>query len=198
MFMPKKEKIAGLTRDQIKKLGAAEEKEKKALKFSELYLNSTPYRGWDRREVGAEAIGNAEEATENYKTIAEELKQAGNYALSRRFYDKAIHAIGGAVKVNGEFHHEIDKLKDEKAALNTYRKGRIEGYLHKKGKQNKNLESAAVTSIIGIIGGIFFLSPNLTGNVIGNMTNSTSNIIGAVLLVIGLIGSFFWFRSRRR
>jgi hypothetical protein len=196
--MPKKEKIAGLTRDQIKKLGAAEEKEKKALKFSELYLNSTPYRGWDRREVGAEAIGNAEEATENYKTIAEELKQAGNYALSRRFYDKAIHAIGGAVKVNGEFHHEIDKLKDEKAALNTYRKGRIEGYLHKKGKQNKNLESAAVTSIIGIIGGIFFLSPNLTGNVIGNMTNSTSNIIGAVLLVIGLIGSFFWFRSRRR
>ena len=51
--------------------------------------------------------------------------------------------------------------------------------------------------ILSIFGGIFFLSSNLTGNVIGTMTNSTSNILGAVLLVIGLTGSFFWIRRKR-
>ncbi|MBI2046844.1 hypothetical protein HYT26_01620 [Candidatus Pacearchaeota archaeon] len=57
--------------------------------------------------------------------------------------------------------------------------------------------SSIAVAIIGILGGIFFLSPNLTGNVIGNMTNSTSSIIGVTLLIIGLIGSFFLFRGRR-
>lgn len=51
-------------------------------------------------------------------------------------------------------------------------------------------------SIIGILGGIFFLSNNITGNVIGNMTNSTSNIIGVTFLLVGLVAGFFWLKSR--
>lgn len=59
--------------------------------------------------------------------------------------------------------------------------------------EKSNLEKR-VLSIIGITGislGLFFLSPIITGNVISNISNSTSNWIGAVLLGIGLIAGFF-------
>jgi len=58
-------------------------------------------------------------------------------------------------------------------------------------------KTAGVTVIIGLIGGLFFLSTNITGNVIG-LNQSTGNILGAVLLCVGLVGSFFWFRSRKK
>ena len=58
-------------------------------------------------------------------------------------------------------------------------------------------QSMAVISGIGIIGALFFLSSNFTGNAIGNMTNSTSSIIGAVLLVIGLVSGYFWVKGKK-
>lgn len=45
--------------------------------------------------------------------------------------------------------------------------------------------------ILSFLVSLFFLSSNITGNVVGNLTNSTSNWIGAVLLVIGLVGVYF-------
>ena len=65
-------------------------------------------------------------------------------------------------------------------------------------QRKKKLEDL-LSVMIGIGGlgiGIFFLSNNITGNVIGNMTNSTSNIIGVGLLVIGLVAGFFWVKRR--
>ncbi|MDO8528847.1 MAG: hypothetical protein Q7S06_03070 [Nanoarchaeota archaeon] len=50
-------------------------------------------------------------------------------------------------------------------------------------------------AIIGLASGLFFLSSNLTGNVIGNLTNTTSSIIGAVLFVGGLVAAFFWAKK---
>jgi len=59
-------------------------------------------------------------------------------------------------------------------------------------------KASGITTIVGIIGGLFFLSSNFTGNVIGNMTNSTSNIFGAALLIVGLVGGFYWVNNRKR
>ena len=50
--------------------------------------------------------------------------------------------------------------------------------------------------IVCFLFGIFFLSPIITGNTISNLTNQTSNIIGGGLFVIGIIGSYFWFKKR--
>ena len=54
---------------------------------------------------------------------------------------------------------------------------------------------AATPMIVGIFGGLFFLSSNVTGNVIADLTNSTSNIIGACLLVLGIVGAAFFFKK---
>lgn len=48
----------------------------------------------------------------------------------------------------------------------------------------------AVLSIGSVLAGIFFLSPNLTGNVIGNLAKNTSSIFGAGLFVLGVLGAF--------
>lgn len=48
-----------------------------------------------------------------------------------------------------------------------------------------------IISIAGFALGLFFLSSNLTGNVIRNISNLTLNIIGATLFVGGLVATFF-------
>jgi len=49
-------------------------------------------------------------------------------------------------------------------------------------------------AILGIGLGAIFLSSNVTGNVIGNLSLSTSNILGALLLSAGIVGAYFWSR----
>ncbi|HOC96961.1 hypothetical protein KBC25_01635 [Candidatus Pacearchaeota archaeon] len=45
-------------------------------------------------------------------------------------------------------------------------------------------------SVAFFLAGISFLSLNLTGNVIGNMTRSSGNILGIILFVLGIVGLF--------
>jgi len=67
--------------------------------------------------------------------------------------------------------------------------------MNKVKKAEKTLEQ--MVTVIGIVLGIFFLSNNITGNVVGNMTNSTSNFLGAGLLIIGLVAGFFWVKQKK-
>jgi len=64
-------------------------------------------------------------------------------------------------------------------------------FLERNSSRN-TIESKVLNSIFGIsaLAGIFFLSPNVTGNVIGNITKTGSNILGIVLIVFGLLGVF--------
>jgi len=62
----------------------------------------------------------------------------------------------------------------------------------------KGLEKATATaSIVGILGGIFFLSTNITGNAIADMTTKTTSFLGAGLLIVGLVAGFFWLKGRK-
>ena len=65
--------------------------------------------------------------------------------------------------------------------------------------RRKGIESkvSAGVAIFGLIGAVSFLSPNLTGNVIRNINFLTSSGIGIVLFLIGLVGSFFYFKKRK-
>jgi len=65
-------------------------------------------------------------------------------------------------------------------------------------KEGKGLEKKFIPVIAGfsLIVSLFFLSPNITGNVVGNLTKNSSNIIGLILLVIGLIGLLIYFKRK--
>ena len=68
----------------------------------------------------------------------------------------------------------------------------------KKGINHKTIESKILNSIFVLctIVGLFFVYPNLTGGVIGFFDNS-SNIIGLVLFVLGILGVFVYNNLRR-
>jgi len=67
-------------------------------------------------------------------------------------------------------------------------------------KKGINLEEkvAAAALTIGIIGGLLFLSSNLTGFSIANLNQTTSNIMGGVLFVIGILGAFFYIQRKKK
>ena len=58
--------------------------------------------------------------------------------------------------------------------------------------------TAVAASIVGLVGGIFFLSPNLTGNAIANLSKTTSSGVGVILLLVGLVAGLFWVKSSKK
>jgi len=53
-------------------------------------------------------------------------------------------------------------------------------------------------AVVGLVSGIFFLSPNITGNAIANLSDNTSSWIGAALIFVGLVAGFFWIKNRKK
>lgn len=64
-------------------------------------------------------------------------------------------------------------------------------------KDNSGLERkvAGIVASILLVSSIFFLYSNMTGNVIG-INKTSSNWIGGILFVIGLVGAFFYFKKK--
>lgn len=69
--------------------------------------------------------------------------------------------------------------------------GSLKGERIKPGELEKDL--TFFLAIGGLFGGIFFLSSNMTGNVIGNLNPDSYNWVGGILFILGLIGTFFLF-----
>ncbi|MDO8528426.1 MAG: hypothetical protein Q7S06_00870 [Nanoarchaeota archaeon] len=69
-----------------------------------------------------------------------------------------------------------------------------------KSKQRGDSQSGGLektVSIILFLSGIFFLSNNMTGNAIINLSNKTSSFLGVGLLVTGLIIGLFWIKHKK-
>ncbi len=86
---------------------------------------------------------------------------------------------------------DLVRVKEEKEKLDIRK--------HKVGMHTSNLISriSSIIAVSGILGSLFFLGSDLTGNVIADLTTQTTSFIGASLLIIGLIASFFWIKSKR-
>ncbi len=88
----------------------------------------------------------------------------------------------GDEEIEGLLDETKDNLKEVRITLRN-----LEG----KTGMRKTL---TVLSISSILAGIFFLSPNLTGNIIGNLVKNSSDIFGGLLFLLGLVGAFFTLR----
>jgi tetratricopeptide (TPR) repeat protein len=47
--------------------------------------------------------------------------------------------------------------------------------------------AAATAALVGIFGGFYFFTPNITGNAIGSLSSTGSNWIGGILFIIGIL-----------
>lgn len=88
----------------------------------------------------------------------------------------------------GYYESEIAQLKRQKRS-ETYNAGGLE-------QKTSISATAAIITTSSTIAGLFFLSPNITGNAINNVTINSTNITGTALLIVGLIASFFWLKTK--
>ncbi|MEK6883250.1 MAG: hypothetical protein AABY22_26725 [Nanoarchaeota archaeon] len=57
-------------------------------------------------------------------------------------------------------------------------------------KRGKLVSSSGLIALIGVLIGIYFLYPTITGNLVANTTKTSSALIGAVCLVIGIFAGY--------
>jgi len=113
-----------------------------------------------------------------YYILKEKISEALKKSEQRRLEDVKVDRNKGRKPF-----FPYDPVKSELPRINELLEG---------GRSLKGLEHT-LTSIIatgGIFFGLFFLSNNITGNTIGNLTNSISNWTGGILFLLGLIGFF--------
>jgi len=123
-----------------------------------------------------EHVAYLESESRLYRDAAKHLTKAAKYY--------AIAGKGG--KLTGMNEKEAKELAS--AFRHEAAKRKIKGLEHR--------VAMAVFLIIGAVG-LFFLSPNITGNVIGNNSINSSNLIGAILFLIGIVGLFFTFKRNK-
>jgi len=155
----------------------------------------TKYRGkkdYSPKQI-ADRIGNPKESPEDYKNRAEYHRlRAESYSDSNNLVKYREHNKKAKVyDLLAEKTGEEPTLEDTANALEKIAKEfRIDMKKHRK--------VISVISISGILSGLFFLSPNVTGNAIADMTTKTTSFLGAGLLIVGLVAGFFWLKGRKK
>lgn len=142
----------------------------------------------------ASGLGHEEEAARHYV-------KAGQLDKAIQLYEKYGSRCEEVARESAELGKsemaESQYGEATKAYRNAGRLKRVLGGEFKPMSKPSKLEMVGViTAIIGVVGGLFFLSYNLTGNVIGSLNQNSSNWIGGVLFLIGLVGAFVYFRRK--
>jgi hypothetical protein len=77
--------------------------------------------------------------------------------------------------------------------------GSFEGLTRVFPEKRKSLEQkvSSVVAVGGILGSLFFLGSNLTGNAIANLNFQNSSFLGAGLLIVGLVAGWFWLKGKK-
>jgi len=123
-----------------------------------------------------------------------------------KFRTRLLRSVKRLEEANSEMKKSPNKTMAEMGVAPQYNINELIGIAkrleeqieHRRRKSSSGLERG-VTSIIaiaGVLGGIFFLSSNITGNAIANVSQNSSNILGIVLLVVGLVAGFFWIKNK--
>jgi len=158
------------------------------------------------------AKADKERIKHHYKSALKDYLAASSFALEEEdvelleMVDKRVYRLAKQIDDEDSKHKYADiedgLIRGESLYNSASNLGKeIESDLKKlKGVRTKKAgtleKTAATVAVIGILGGIFFLSPNITGNVIGN-SSSTGNMAGIVLFVLGLVGALFYFKRKK-
>jgi hypothetical protein len=162
-------------------IGRWEKEEKKRLR-------EEGYKGEDLKEELYGQMAHREPGSA-FSTLLEVAGRNPDYALN------IMKEIGDSKKPEIEFHKYLNlKYARPEKSSEGLEKARNELGGHENLEQRTKI--LPVISGGSLIIGLLFLSPTITGNVIGISRNITSNLVGSILIVIGLIAGFFWFKKK--
>ncbi|RLG15916.1 hypothetical protein DRN69_02285 [Candidatus Pacearchaeota archaeon] len=142
----------------------------------------------------------------NLKKLAEDFKRKAKVAAERSYIKTRFSGYVQPEEVAkwdqkaykyfnlaGDYYSKIGKKREAKECYEQAKKysvfGRGVGGLEK---------LSASLSIISLLGALFFVSVNLTGNTILGLKAENSFLAGVCLFVFGLVFAFFYFRQKRK
>jgi tetratricopeptide (TPR) repeat protein len=135
-----------------------------------------------------------------YEQLGNLMRKKGDLLKMAEYYEKA--GIKDISKSIWEKQGDIDKLyHDYDSSINNYHKAgaKEKEKQEMRKKQVYQLENLLhITAVIGaFLCSSIFLSGRITGNTILDASFKTSNIIGALLFIVGFVASFFYFERRK-
>ena len=174
----------------------------RAKRESDNGLYSLAFKSYKTAGRSYRASNKLDNALKCYSIVLDYIKNMNRYLPSEKTGDISANELV-ELGIEGYRRHVIVRSIKEYANENTIldiekeiadlEKLKAE---HRDRMKRSGLEKTAATaSIVGILIGIFFLSPNLTGNVVGNLNQTSTNFIGVTLLLIGAIAGFSWFKK---
>ncbi|HRZ85972.1 MAG TPA: hypothetical protein P5277_04305 [Candidatus Paceibacterota bacterium] len=137
---------------------------------------------WKKRQKYIERTKGKLEGISYREDLARDLYDQGNYEDSAKVYDEIAEILN-------KHPSERDQIKHYRELANNVRKKLKESRLE------SDIEKAM--AIVGLGGGLFLLSSNITGNAI-RMSQSSGNLIGGIFLIIGIIGCFLWISNKKK
>jgi hypothetical protein len=115
-------------------------------------------------------------------------------AIGKRDRYNAQTKYNEAIILNKKYDSLISKYGKDSKEVYKFEKKQLG--MHKGSSKGLAGKLATIT-VLGFVGSIFFLSNNMTGNVIGSLNKTSSNWIGVGLLAIGLICGFFLVNNEK-
>jgi hypothetical protein len=174
----------------------------------------------DKEKIKSSLISRAKKDLQNYAKIVKEKDfsdaSKSSDTLDYKEIDNITTSGEGAIRFIYTYGDKLEAKKLAKEMDKAYSEGISHVYRnwvtnfnsaagmgkrlrkHELKKKKKNLEQRfpLIILLLSFGAGLIFLSPNLTGNAIANLTTKTSSIIGVGLFIVGIVGSYFWFRKK--
>jgi hypothetical protein len=140
------------------------------------------------------------EAQDAYWQVMFSYDQASRYFEKAGKFGKAIKSLQKLKKAVMEKGSEYDKSpeKFEEIDSNISRLEGLESKLRNIRERRLTGKVLPAMASVALLSGIFFLSSNITGNAIVDLTTKTTSFLGAGLLIIGLIAGFFWLKAKKK
>jgi hypothetical protein len=157
-------------------------------------------------EKDARSCGLHEDAAELYdeagkyrQKSGEPLKAWEDFVLAERVYEHLADSFSAQNIQNLVPYFLAKAMKEKKAVRAIEAKSRLGLLLKLSEGLIKTPDSIKATaSILGILVSLSFFSTNITGNVIANLTKQDVSLMGALILLIGILFGVSYFRFRMK
>ncbi len=141
------------------------------------------------------------DAAAAYELAAEQAAAIHDFRSAATYFTKASKVYGSLAKEKDIVETGVKGYWYKQNAMGELASAMRHEVARRKVRSKKSLLerlfSAIVTiTIISFLGAIYFLSPNITGNIIG-VSRIYSNWIGGVLFIVGLVGVFLSLKNKK-
>lgn len=136
----------------------------------------------------------------DYRKVAEISEKKHNFKKAADYY-----AGAGDLKKAYSLYEKVLSTTNDRFVISDIRKRLVElnspkylkDFASAANKRTLERRVYSVVSIISLIGALFFISFNVTGNSIGNLSRDDFSLFGMGLFTLGLV-AFIFFKSKKK